>query len=253
MSIRRFFLNENMSTKKAIKESTDSIEVFDNSLDEEYDILVEGPFDIFKKKKLSPEQEAYATALRAGVDKVDFVQVNPKAGLEKEFFDVVGSVQHQQYQLWSNCYMVVCPKPLEDGKLSEVQAAPAGNFATALSKAKDLAVKAYNSDQVKAYNKVFGDLPMPILFCVKPDDAASPEFKATLQKYANMPKIKDLGSSFGTSLADAMIVGAYFMNAKEGQEFRMPIRVREVFANGLGEFTKIKGVARDTKTGEAAE
>ena len=88
MSIRRFFLNENMSTKKAIKESTDSVEVFDNSLDEEYDLLVEGPFDIFKKKKLSPEQEAYATALRAGVDKVDFVQVNPKAGLEKEFFDV---------------------------------------------------------------------------------------------------------------------------------------------------------------------
>jgi hypothetical protein len=66
-----------------------------------------------------------------------------------------------------------------------------------------------------------------------------------------MPRVGVFGNAFDASLADAMIVGTYDAAAKEGQEFKMPVRVREVFANGLGEFTGIKGVARDPRTGEA--
>ena len=236
------------------------IDTFEEYLCEEYlkendaNSLTEGPFDLFKKKALTPEQDAYAKALRAGMDKAQFVSADYRAGLEKTFFNTIGSLQHQAHRLWTNCYLVVCPMLEEDGAtLSKASGAAAGSFSNAIDKATDLAMTNYNSGKVKAYKKVFGDLSMPIVFCVKPDEVVSPEFGKYLQGCANLPKMQDLGTAFGTSLADAIIIGAYDMGAKEGKEFIMPVRIRELFCNGLGELVNLEGVARDPKTGEAVK
>lgn len=234
------------------------IDTFEKYLVEEYlaeergEPLTEGPFDIFKKKELAPELAAYASAVRAGADKASLVVADPRAGLDKTFFDTVGNAQHQSYRLWNKCCVVACPTLSEDGS-SVVKTKPVevGNFSTALSKASNSAIELYNSGKVKAYKKAFGDLPMLSIICVKLEDCVSPEFAETFKKYQNMPRVGVFGNAFDASLADAMIVGAYDAAAKEGQEFKMPVRVREVFANGLGEFTGIKGVARDPRTGEA--
>lgn len=234
------------------------IDTFEKYLVEEYlaeergEQLTEGPFDIFKKKALSPELSAYADAIRAGVNKLDLVEVNPNAGLEKTFFDAIGSAQHQSYRLWNTCYLAVCPSLTEDGSsLTKAGSTSAGNFTTAFNKATNYAIELYNSGKVKAYKKAFGDLLMPIVLCVKPEDCVSPELTETFSKYQNMPHVSAFGNIFDASFSDAMIIGVYDASAKEGHEFRMPIRVREVFCNGLGEFVGIKGVARDPKTGEA--
>lgn len=220
--------------------------------DEQSEQLTEGPFDIFKKKTLSPELAAYADAVRAGVTKADLVLANPRASLEKTFFDTVGGAQHQSYRLWNKCYILTCPSVSEDGSaITKTKSAEVGNFNAALSAVSNYAMELYNSGKVKAYKKVFGDLPMLSIICVKPEDCVSSEFAETFKKYRNMPRVGVFGKAFDASLADAMIVGVYDAAAKEGQEFKMPVRVREVFCNGLGEFTEIKGVARDPKTGEA--
>ena len=242
-----------------MKNKTQFIDTFERYLYEEYlkedssESLTEGPFDVFKKKALTPEQDAYAKSVRAGCDKMSFVQVDPGAGLDKTFFDTIGNAQRQAHRLCTNCYILTCPEIADDGTLSKPKGAAAGVFSSALRQASDLTVEASNSGKVKAYKKVFGDLPMPILFCIKPEDSVSPAVQEAINKYQDMPKVKDFGTVFGSSLGDAIVIGAYYMNAKDGQEFRMPVRVREVFCNGLGEFIKLDGVARNPKTGEAVK
>lgn len=236
----------------AKKAPIDLGEAFETYLNEEFgDTLVEGPFDIFKKKALTPEQDAYAKSVRAACDKMDFVPVNPRAGLDKSFFDTVGAAQHQTHRLWTNCYMITCPEVNEEGELAKPKGAATKVFSTALQQAINYAADAHNSGKVKAYKKVFGDLPMPILFCVTLEDAVSPAVQEAIKKYQNMPRVKDFGATFSSSLGDAIVIGAYYINAKEDQEFRMPVRVREVFCNGLGELVNLEGVTRDPKTGEA--
>ena len=235
------------------------IDAFEKYLCEEYlkedstKSLTEGPFDMFKKKALTPEQDAYAKSVRSACDKMSFVLADPRASLDKSFLDTIGSFQHQAYRLWSSCYMITCPDVTDDGKLGQPKSTEVEIFSTALSKATDYAIEAHNLGKVKAYKKIFGDLPMPIIFCVKHEDAVSPAVQELLNKYQNMPTVKDFGTIFGSNLGDALVIGAYYINAKDGQEFRMPVRVREVFANGLGEFINLEGVARDPKTGEAVK
>ncbi len=202
------------------------IDAFEKYLVEEYlkedqsEQLTEGPFDIFKKKELTPELAAYANAVRAGVTKSDLVAANPRAGLEKTFFDTIGSTQHQSYRLWNKCCLAICPSLSEDGgSLVKTKPVEVGSFSTALSQASNYAIELYNSGKVKAYKKAFGDLPMLALICVRPEDCVSPEFAETFKKYQNMPRVGVFGNAFDASLADAMIVGAYDAAAKDVDDF----------------------------------
>ena len=207
--------------------------------------------DLYEAKvSVTPEQQAFVKELVAALKKVGFVPVDGKlTKLDKDFLSTVGSNQHQEYRFWKKSYLVTCPHFAEDNTWVPAKS----EVFKGTSQVSDIWKDFHDSGKYKKLNQLFKGLKIkntyvPSFLCVKLEDCISNEFYQEIKKYTKLPRLKNFGAAFAdTDLANAVVLGAFFLDGKSSAPFRFATPVREQFCNGLAEFLSIPGVQRDPK------
>lgn len=207
--------------------------------------------DLYEAKvSVTPEQQAFVKELVAALKKVGFVPVDRKlTKLDKDFLSTVGSNQHQEYRFWKKSYLVTCPHFAEDNTWVPAKS----EVFKGTSQVSDIWKDFHDSGKYKKLNQLFKGLKIkntyvPSFLCVKLEDCISNEFYQEIKKYIKLPRLKNFGAAFAdTDLANAIVLGAFFLDGRSSATFRFATPVREQFCNGLAEFLSIPGVQRDPK------
>lgn len=207
--------------------------------------------DLYEAKvSVTPEQQAFVEELVAALKKVGFVPVDGKlTKLDKDFLSTVGSSQHQEYRFWKKSYLVTCPHFAEDNTWVPAKS----EVFKGTSQVSDIWKDFHDSGKYKKLNQLFKGLKIkntyvPSFLCVKLEDCISNEFYQEIKKYIKLPRLKNFGAAFAdTDLANAIVIGAFFLDGKSSAPFRFATSIREKFCNGLAEFVSIPGVQRDPK------
>ena len=207
--------------------------------------------DLYEAKvSVTPEQQTFVKELVAALKKVGFVPVDGKlTKLDKDFLNTVGSSQHQEYRFWKKSYLVTCPHFAEDNTWVPAKS----EVFKGTSQVSDIWKDFHDSGKYKKLNQLFKGLKIkntyvPSFLCVKLEDCISNEFYQETKTYTKLPRLKNFGAAFAdTDLANAIVIGAFFLDGKSSATFRFATPVREQFCNGLAEFLSIPGVQRDPK------
>ena len=207
--------------------------------------------DLYEAKvSVTPEQQAFVKELVAALKKVGFVPVDGKlTKLDKDFLNTVGSSQHQEYRFWKKSYLVTCPHFAEDNTWVPAKS----EVFKGTSQVSDIWKDFHDSGKYKKLNQLFKGLKIkntyvPSFLCVKLEDCISNEFYQEIKTYTKLPRLKNFGAAFAdTDLANAIVLGAFFLDGRSSVPFRFATPVREQFCNGLAEFLSIPGVQRDPK------
>lgn len=207
--------------------------------------------DLYEAKvSVTPEQQAFVKELVAALKKVGFVPVDGKlTKLDKDFLNTIGSSQHQEYRFWKKGYLVTCPHFVEDNTWVPAKS----EVFKGTSQVSDIWKDFHDSGKYKKLNQLFKGLKIkntyvPSFLCVKLEDCISNEFYQEIKTYTKLPRLKNFGAAFAeTDLANAIVIGAFFLDGKSSASFRFTVPVREQFCNGLAEFLSIPGVQRDPR------
>ena len=206
-------------------------------------------YDLYEAKvSVTLEQQDFVTELVAALKKVGFVPLDGKlTKLDKDFFNTIGSFQGQEYRFWKKSYLVTCPHFAEDNTWVPAKSEPFKGNSQVLDIWKDF----HDSGKYKKLNQLFKGLKIkstyvPSFLCVKLEDCISNEFYQEIKTYTKLPRLKNFGTAFAdTDLANAIVIGAFFLDGKSSAPFRFTTPVRLQFCNGLAEFLSIPGVQRD--------